>query len=139
MVLNLDIAPTMLDIAGVAVPPEMQGRSMMPLMAGKNVPWRKDWLYEYYEYPGYENVPPCRGVRAEQYKLIHYFLTDEYELYDVKADPDERANQYGKPGMEALTKQLKDRLDELRRETGDHYEYKPTGVPMHRDPMLIQK
>ncbi len=139
MVLNLDIAPTMLDLAGLAVPPEMQGRSMMPLMAAKNVPWRKDWLYEYYEYPGYENVPPCRGVRTEQYKLIHYFLTDEYELYDVKADPDERTNQYGKPGMEALTKQLKERLAELRRETGDHYEYKPTGVPMHKDPMLIQK
>ncbi len=139
MVLNLDIAPTMLDIAGLQIPNEMQGKSMLPLMQGKDVPWRKDWLYEYYEYPGFENVPPCRGVRTERYKLIHYFLTDEYELYDIEADPDERTNLYGKQGMEAITQQLKMRLTELRRETGDHYEYKPTGVPRHRDPPVNPK
>jgi arylsulfatase A-like enzyme len=139
MVLNLDIAPTMLDLAGLSIPGDMQGKSMLPLMQGKDVPWRKDWLYEYYEYPGFENVPPCRGVRTEQYKLIHYFLTDEYELYDIKADPDERTNLYGKQGMEGVTQQLKTRIVELRRDTGDHYEYKPTGVPRHRDPPVNPK
>jgi arylsulfatase A-like enzyme len=55
MVLNLDIAPTLLEIAGLQVPSEMQGKSMLPLAEGKaNVTWRKDWLYEYYEYPGFE-------------------------------------------------------------------------------------
>ncbi len=73
MVLNLDVAPTLLDIAGLPIPAEMQGKSMLPLAEGKKVDWRKDWLYEYYEYPGFENVPPCRGVRTQRYKLIHYF------------------------------------------------------------------
>jgi arylsulfatase A-like enzyme len=140
MVLNLDIAPTMLDLAGVAIPADMQGKSMLPIMEGKDVPWRKDWLYEYYEYPGYENVPPCRGVRTERYKLIHYFLEkDVYELYDLKTDPDEHTNLYGKPEYQALAEQLKKRLAELRVETNDHYEYKSTGLPFHKDPGIVLK
>jgi arylsulfatase A-like enzyme len=118
----------------------MQGRSMLPIMEGKDVPWRKDWLYEYYEYPGYENVPPCRGVRTERYKLIHYFLEkDVYELYDLKTDPDEHTNLYGKPEYQALAEQLKKRLAELRVETNDHYEYKSTGLPFHKDPGIVLK
>ncbi len=131
MVLNLDIAPTMLDLAGLPIPPSMQGKSMLPLAEGKTVPWRKDWLYEYYEYPGFENVPPSRGVRTERYKLIHYFLSDEYEMFDLQTDPDEATNLYGKPQYAELAATLKKRLAELRVATGDHYEYKPTGLPMH--------
>ncbi|GLQ51774.1 sulfatase [Dyella flava] len=133
MALNLDIAPTMLDIAGVAIPQVMQGHSLMPLAAGReDTPWRKDWLYEYYEYPGYENVKPCRGVRTERYKYIHYFLApEEFELYDLASDPEEKNNLYGKPAYAALASQLATRLDELRRETGDHFQYRPTGLPMH--------
>ena len=133
MVLNLDIAPTLLDIAGVAVPPEMQGKSMMPLAEGKpNVSWRKDWLYEYYEYPGFENVRPCRGVRTDRYKLIHFFIEpQEFELYDLHTDPDEMNNLYGKPEYAELTAHLKDRLTALRAETNDTYQYKPSGIPLH--------
>ncbi len=133
MVLNLDIAPTLLDIAGVPVPPEMQGKSMLPLAEGKSAPtWRKDWLYEYYEYPGFENVKPCRGVRTERYKLIHFFTDpQEFELYDLKEDPNEMHNLYGKPGYEHLTAHLKERLSALRAETNDTYEYKPSGIPLH--------
>ncbi len=139
MALNLDIAPTILDLAGIPIPEEMQGKTMMPLMEGKDVPWRKDWLYEYYEYPGFENVPPSRGVRTERHKLIHYFLVDEYELYDLKTDPDESTNLYGKPQHRELGEQLKRRMAELRRETNDQYEYKPTGLPLHRDPGVVLK
>ena len=140
MVLNLDIAPTMLDLAGVPIPADMQGKSMLPLMEGKNVPWRKDWLYEYYEYPGYEDVPPCRGVRTERYKLIDYFLPpQQFELYDLQTDPEERTNLYGRPGYEELTEKLKQRLAELRRETNDHYVYKSTGLPLHHDPPGVSK
>jgi len=133
MVLNLDLAPTMLDLAGVPVPEVMQGKSVLPLAEGKRIAqWRKDWLYEYYEYPGFENVRPCRGVRTERYKYIHFFLDpEEFELYDLQTDPDEKNNLYGKPGFEQLTAQLKARLAELRQETGDHYEYKPTGMRGH--------
>jgi arylsulfatase A-like enzyme len=133
MVLNLDLAPTLLEIAGLSVPGEMQGKSMMPLAEGKpNVSWRKDWLYEYYEYPGFENVRPCRGVRTDRYKLIHFFIEpQEWELYDLQTDPDEMDNLYGKPGNEELTTHLKERLAALRAETQDTYEYKPTGIPPH--------
>ncbi len=135
MVLNLDLAPTLLEIAGLAVPGEMQGKSMLPLAEGKpNVSWRKDWLYEYYEYPGFENVRPCRGVRTDRYKLIHFFIEpQEFELYDLKSDPNEKNNLYGKPGYEELTAHLKDRLTALRAETQDTYQYKPTGIPRHFD------
>lgn len=135
MVLNLDIAPTLLDVAGLPIPGAMQGKSMLPLAEGKMVPWRKDWLYEYYEYPGFENVRPCRGVRTERYKLIHFFIEpEEFELYDLRDDPDEMHNLYGKPEFEDITAHLKDRLAALRAETNDTYQYKPSGIPLHYDP-----
>jgi len=133
MVLNLDMAPTLLDIAGLPIPSEMQGKSMLPLAEGKSgAPWRKDWLYEYYEYPGFENVRPCRGVRTARYKFIHFFIEpQEFELYDLQTDPDEKNNLYGHPGYAELTEKLKARLAELRAETKDTYEYKPSGIPLH--------
>ena len=133
MVLNLDMAPTLLEIAGLPIPADMQGKSILPLAEGKPDPkWRKDWLYEFYEYPGFENVRPCRGVRTERYKLIHFFLEpEEWELYDLKTDPDETNNLYGKPGSEEITAHLKERLQALRAETNDTYQYKPTGIPKH--------
>ena len=88
----------------------------MPLAEQKtDVLWRTDWLYEYYEYPGFENVRPCRGVRTERYKFIHFFLDpQEYELYDLQTDLEETQNLYGKPGYEDLTEHLRKRLAELR-------------------------
>lgn len=132
MVLNLDMAPTLLQMAGLPVPSEMQGASMLPHAQGEKIPWRQDWLYEYYEYPGFENVRPCRGVRTARYKYIEFFLDPkEYELYDLETDPDEMHNLYGKPGNEQLTRHLQARLEELRKETNDKYQYQPTGLPLH--------
>jgi arylsulfatase A-like enzyme len=131
MVLNVDVAQTLLDLAGAPAPATMQGRSFLPLAMGQSLPdWRKDWLYEYYEYPAYENVRPHRGVRTERYKFIHFFTEpQEFELYDLQADPNEDHNLYGKPGMEALTETLRTRLAALRQETGDAYEYTPSRTP----------
>lgn len=133
MVLNLDLAPTVLDLAGIPVEARMQGRSVMPIVEAKKVDdWRTDWLYEYYEYPGWENVKPCRGVRTERYKLINFFLPpEEFELYDLQVDPDEEHNLYGDPKYNHLVKQLRTRLEELRAQTDDHYEYRPSGLPLH--------
>ncbi len=127
MVLNVDFAPTVLDLLGLPIPADFQGKSLMPLAEGKHVPWRTDWLYEYYEYPGYENIRPNRGVRTERYKYIHYFVDpQEYELYDLEKDPDEMLNLYGDPKYAQLTRQLAARLEELRVETKDNYVYKPS-------------
>jgi arylsulfatase A-like enzyme len=127
MALNLDLAPTLLDLVQAPVPEHFQGKSLMALATRPDAPWRTDWLYEYYEFPGNEEVRPCRGVRTERYKYIHYFTApEEFELYDLAVDPAEMHNLYGDPRHAALARQLAARLLELRRETGDHYVYKPT-------------
>lgn len=121
MILNLDFAPTLLDLAGVPVPAAMQGQSLVDLAQGKQAAWRKDWLYEYFDYPGAEQVRPHRGVRTERYKYIHYFLDPaEYEFYDLKNDPGELHNLAHDAHYAGLRQQLAQRLEQLRRETGDH-------------------
>lgn len=125
MVLNVDIAPTMLELAGVEVPKTMHGRSWVPLLKATANPaakpeWRKDFLYEYFEFPGPHSVKKNRGVRTERHKLIHYYdPPEEWELYDLERDPQEKENVYGKPEYAEITKQLTARLQELRKETGD--------------------
>ena len=127
MALNLDLAPTLLDLAQLPVPRHFQGKSLMPLLAHPDTAWRTDWLYEYYEYPGNEEVRPCRGVRTERYKYIHYFTApEEFELYDLVSDPAELHNLYGDAQYAPRVQQLAARLEELRRETGDTYVYQPT-------------
>ncbi len=125
--LNVDIVPTILELAGLEIPSTIQGRSLVPLLRGETPgDWRKDWLYEYFEYPGAEHVRPHRGVRNERYKLMHFHklprfpdLADEFELYDLEKDPGERVNLYGRPEYEHLTRRLLNRIAELRKETGD--------------------
>jgi arylsulfatase A-like enzyme len=119
MALNVDIAPTILDLAGIRAPAGMQGLSLVPLLKGENAPnWRKEWLYEYYDQ---RFAPRSRGVRTEKYKLIHYWeeTPEEFELYDLEADPGELNNLYGGQRYAKLAEQLKGRIRELRVETGD--------------------
>jgi arylsulfatase A-like enzyme len=127
MVTNLDIAPTFLELAGVPVPKHMQGLSMVPMLKGEQpAKWRKDWLYEYYEYPGSHDVRKNRGVRTDRYKFIHYYEPpEEFEMYDLEEDPGELHNLYGDPRHAALARDLRRRIDELRRETDDHYVFQP--------------
>jgi arylsulfatase A-like enzyme len=128
MVTNLDIAPTFLELAGIPAPKHMQGLSMVPILEGETpANWRKDWLYEYYEYPAPNNVPRHRGVRTDRYKYIHYYeqQPEEFELYDLKNDPGELHNLYGDARYASLANDSRRRLDELRRETDDHYVFQP--------------
>lgn len=121
MILNLDFAPTLLELAGVPIPASMQGRSLVNLSQRTEKQWRSDWLYEYFDYPGAEQVRPHRGVRTTRYKYIHYFLApEEHELYDLQVDPEERNNLFGKPAYGDVQRNLAARLEELRRETEDH-------------------
>ena len=114
MVLDTDIAPTLLDLAGVPIPAHMQGKSILPLAKKNDPEFRKEWYYEYYEWPNPEKVAPHRGIRTEQYKLIQYLLdSSEGELYDLKVDPGERNNLYGKPEHVGLQAHLVGRLNAL--------------------------
>ena len=112
LVQNIDYAPTFLDLAGIAVPDDVQGKSLVPLITGKKTKdWRKSVYYHYYEYPGPHDVKRHYGIRTDRYKLIHFYNDiDQWELYDLKLDPNEGTNLYGKKGYEDLTKSLFDQL-----------------------------
>jgi arylsulfatase A-like enzyme len=113
--LDIDLAPTFLDLAGVPIPAHMQGKSLLPLAKASDPSFRKEWYYEYYEWPNPEKVPPCRGIRTERYKLIHYLLEpNEFELYDLQSDPTETRNLYGMPEFATLQQHLLERLEALR-------------------------
>ena len=120
MVLNVDVAPTLLQLAGVPVPLGLHGRSMLPLLFGANVPWRDAFLYEYFEYPAGHCARKNRGVRTERWKLIHFFeQPEEWELYDLKEDPEETMNLAANRAHTKTISTLKARMAELRRELGD--------------------
>lgn len=107
LVQNLDYAPTILEMAGLSVPEEMQGRSMVPLMEGDGRSWRGALYYHYYEYPGIHGVKRHLGARSDRYKLIHFYHDiDEWELYDLKLDPDEMDNVYDDPEYTDIKKEM---------------------------------
>lgn len=116
LVQNIDYAPTFLDLAGVPIPEEMQGESLLPLVEEDGSgEWRDAVYYHYYEYPGPHSVKRHYGVRTDRYKLIHFYNDiDQWELYDLKEDPTEINNLYGKEGYEGITKELHEKLQELR-------------------------
>jgi arylsulfatase A-like enzyme len=120
MALNVDFAPTFLDIAGVAAPPEMQGRSLQPVLRGRTpADWRDAMYYRYYHDPGDHNTRAHYGVRTRTHKLIYFWKKDQWELFDLVNDPHELHNLYGQPGQEALTASLKQALARLKREVRD--------------------
>lgn len=120
MVLNLDLAPTILDFAGAEIPAQMQGRSWRPLAEGKHVPWRRSWLYEYFaEKQRNSRVPDIVAVRTESAKLITYPGHDDWtELYDLRNDPYETRNIYRDPSASELRRELEAELERLKREVG---------------------
>ena len=120
MVQNLDYAQTFLEAAACEADPEMQGKSLVPLLAGE-VPtdWRKRIYYHYYEYPSVHRVPRHYGIRTERYKLMHFYQFDEWEFYDLQNDPDELVNLYEDPAYAEQIEQVRSQLAELRKETED--------------------
>jgi arylsulfatase A-like enzyme len=115
MVSNLDLAETFLDIAGVQIPVDMQGRSMVSILQGKTPSdWRKEHYYHYYEYPGSHMVKRHYGISTERHKLIHYYYDiDEWELYDLQTDPLELKNVYDDPTYASVKADLHKRLEKL--------------------------
>ena len=120
LVQNLDFAPTLLDYARVPIPEEMQGASFRKLVSKENSEWRDAIYYTYYEYPSVHMVKRHYGVRTDQYKLIHfYYDVDEWELYDLEADPNEMRNVYDNPEYAEVQKMMHIRLNEMRKKYGD--------------------
>lgn len=98
MVQNIDIAPTVLAVAGLQPPSYMPGRSMLPLLQNPAVAWRDRIFYEYYWEYDYPMTPTVFGVRTEQFKYIRYQgIWDTNELYDIKKDPNETTNLISRP------------------------------------------
>lgn len=122
MVLNLDLAPSLLDYAGLTVPKEMQGQSWRPLLTGKNVLWRQSWFYEYFaENQKQTNVPDITAVRTADAKLIKYPGHRAWtELFDLKADPYEIRNLINDPAAAALKAKMLAEHDRLAKEVGFH-------------------
>jgi len=120
MVLNLDLAQTLLDYAGVPAPKEMQGRSWRPLLSGEASGWRQSWFYEYFaERQKNSRVPDITAVRTADAKLIRYEGHDAWtELFDLKADPFETRNLIGDPACAALRDRLTAEHARLSREVG---------------------
>ena len=94
IVSNIDIAPTLLEMAGVTIPGEVQGRSFYANLQGHApMDWRQSLYYHYYEYPFWHHVQPHYGIRTKRFKLIHfYYDVDVWEFYDLKQDPSELHN-----------------------------------------------
>lgn len=126
MVQNIDYAPTFLEIAGVEKPKDMHGESLLPLLRGeKPKDWRKSLYYHYYEYPAEHMVKRHYGVRDDRYKLIHFYNDiDQWELYDLKEDPSEMHNIYGKPGTEKVTRRMMKVLKENQEKYDDPIRFK---------------
>ena len=124
MVLNVDFAPTLLELAGLPVPGDMQGRSFAPLLRGERPKdWRTSMYYRYYHYPGDHQVQPHLGVRTGRYKLIHFNKLDEWEMYDLAKDPGEMKNLYAEPASAGTVAQLKAELARLRKELDDRDQF----------------
>ena len=108
--LNVDFAPTFLDAAGIPVPAEMQGRSLLPILRGRTpADWRTSMYYRYYHDPGDHDTRTHYGVRTTTHKLIYFWKKDQWELFDLVNDPDELHNLYGEPGQDAADRDAQDR------------------------------
>ncbi len=117
LVQNLDFAQTLLDMAGVEAPSAMQGRSLVPILQGETpADWRTSIYYQYFEFPQPHHVHPHEGVRTDRHKLIHFYTLDQWELFDLEADPDELHNVYGSAAYADVAERLKDELARLKRQ-----------------------
>lgn len=121
LVSNVDFAETFLEIAGQEVPHDMQGTSLVPLLKGEHpADWRTAHYYQYYEFLNDHKTPHMvrrhYGVRTDRYKLIHFYNVDEWELYDLEADPNEMRNIYSESQYADIVKSMQTQILDLQRE-----------------------
>ena len=111
LVANVDIAPTILESAGLQPPESLDGRSWLPLARVQAAPWRDSLLYEYYWERNYPQTPTMHALRGERFKYIRYHgLWDTDELYDLQADPRETKNLVAAPEHQATVQEMNAKL-----------------------------
>ncbi len=112
---NIDFAPTLLAAAGLEIPEDMQGKSMVPLLNNPKAKWRDAIYYHYYgeNYRAFK-IAAHYGIRTLRYKLIHFYEAGEWELFDLEKDPQEMTSLYADPGYAKIRSQLQRKLKELR-------------------------
>ena len=120
IITNVDFASFFCDVAGAPRPDTDPGRSVRPnITAGTPKDWRQSFYYRYYIEGGEHNTPAHYGVRTHRYKLIRYYKQDEWELFDLRKDPEELHNLYGDPAYANVTEALKIELFRLKAAVGD--------------------
>jgi arylsulfatase A-like enzyme len=141
LVSNLDFAETFLEAAGISIPAEMQGRSLVPVLKGQTPPdWRKSFYYHYYEYPGPHMVARHYGVVTDRHKLVRFYepAFDYWELFDLQSDPLELKSVFGQPEYANVQKELQTELARLRQQLQVTVEDPPETV-IPRSPAKAQK
>lgn len=117
LVQNIDLAPTFMEMAEANVPEDIQGRSLLPLLAGQEPPadWRTSIYYHYFDHMQHK-VGRHAGVRTDRHKLIHFYTDDVWEFYDVESDPLEINNVYGQPEHTSEIASLKSEYERLKQQ-----------------------
>ncbi|MDP6526189.1 MAG: sulfatase [Kiritimatiellia bacterium] len=114
MIQNIDVAPTVLEAMGVAKPadgPRMDGKSFLPLVAGKTIPWRDHILYEYHWEWNFPAQPTTLAIRTDRYKYVYYHgVWDKHSFHDLETDPHERHNLINIPAYKKQIEELKTQL-----------------------------
>ena len=110
--LNIDIAPTILDLAGIDLPTRYQGKSLVPIMAGEQPKWRSEFFFEHLFSPKVYKIPPTVGVRTEDWKYVRYYRNKHEQLYDLKNDPGETKNLASQPQYQAVLNELRQKTDQ---------------------------
>ena len=139
LALNLDFPETFLELAGLTPPPDMQGRSLAPLLRGTPVEnWRTSFYYRYYHDPGDHNTRAHYGIRTATEKLIYYWKKDQWECFDLAKDPQELRNVYDDPAHAKTVARLKQELARLKKEVKDDDQFvtkqPPAGVDGQPEP-----
>lgn len=119
MVLNIDIAPTILEMAGIKMPSYMQGTSLVPLLKGEQPKWRDRVFYEYYWENNFPQTPTQFAVRTDQYKFIRTIGTwDINQFFDIQKDPFELNNLIRSPQHQETIKKLSEEMWDWLEKTG---------------------